>query len=54
MAVLIILVIVLAIAVALLIFKRDLLTSIFGSNVVRKVEKKKRIEGKCYLILCYI
>lgn len=46
MAVLIILVIVLAIAVALLIFKRDLLTSIFGSNVVRKVEKKKRIEGE--------
>lgn len=32
--------------IALMLFKRDWFLSLFGNSVVRKVEKKKRIEGE--------
>ena len=45
-ALLIILILLLVVALALIIFKREWFDSLFGNSVIRKVEKKKKLEGQ--------
>lgn len=45
-ALLISLIVILVVLIALVIFKRDWFDSLFGNSVIRKVEKKKKLEGQ--------